>query len=137
LYSLTITDSETQASPVSDISSVINSEHANANFTDAYLCGLTDGSIVYTRYIYGSYELRLVFDVSSADYYLLATTSSINGFNVSTYLGSLIDNTNSKIIPAGQIGKVYSYFDLEQTWTINATDTVKVTYTYELTEVTQ
>ena len=40
------------------------------------------------------------------------------------------------ITPAGQFGNIFSYFDLEETWTITAADTLQVTYTYTLEDAT-
>lgn len=38
------------------------------------------------------------------------------------------------IAPAGQFGNMFSYFDLGETWTIATTDTLQVSYFYELEE---
>lgn len=40
------------------------------------------------------------------------------------------------VVPEGQFGNVFSYFDTEQTWVIAAADTLQVTYTYTLEDAT-
>lgn len=45
-----------------------------------------------------------------------------------------IDSDGLYIAPAGQFGNLFSYFDLGETWTIATTDTLQISYFYELEE---
>jgi hypothetical protein len=137
LYKLTLTDSQTASTAISDISSVLNSEWQTVvSNLQSYLCGLADGSFLFAQYKSdsGSNWLYFVPDTAaSTKYFVYSGLSAVTAFT--TYCGNVIFESLNKIIPAGQFGTFYSYFDLEQTWTIEATDTVKVTYIYDLTEV--
>lgn len=133
LYKLTLTDSQTASTVISDVSSVLNSAwQTQAN--SSYLCGLADGSFMYSAYGSTDYWLYFVPDTAASTKYIIyKRLSASTGFT--TYCGNVILESLNAVIPAGQIGTFYSYFDLEETWTIESTDTVKVTYIYELTEV--
>ena len=133
LYSCTVSDNEITASPVSDPSTVINPEHMNAKMYGSYvnIYGVADGAIAYNKEVQGSQYLVIAADIVAADYSIIYY-SDITPFVV---CGNIIYQDLNMISAAGQYGWLYSYFDLEQTWQIETTDTVKVSYTYELTEV--
>lgn len=139
LYSLTVSDSATSSTVVSDISTVINSAHLSSGIIVNKLCGLADG-VVYYEYNdgMGNWQFRVVPDISKADYYRIEMPFSFNSYDgpgTKVYCGNLIFEKYNRVVPADQIGWLFSYFDLEQTWEVEATDTVSVKYSYELTEV--
>lgn len=139
LYSLTVSDSATSSTIISDITTVINSAHLSSGIIVNKLCGLADG-VVYYEYNngMGGFECRVVPDITKADYYKIQmpfTFDTYAGPGTKVYCGNLIFETYNRVVPADQIGWMFSYFDLGETWTVETTDTVTVKYQYELTEV--
>lgn len=58
-----------------------------------------------------------------------------NVFSVGgVYLNTIycIDNKGLYVAPVGQYGNLFSYFDLKETWEIASTDTLQLSYFYEL-----
>lgn len=133
-YSATVSDSAITATVVT-LADHVASTWQNANY---YFAGLSDGSVVLLGYIDSMSNRQPTKIVHK----LTDTTAKMETRDVydkalmCVYLDNIISYyTSSAIIPAGQFGWLFSYLDLESNWTINATDTVTVTYTYELEEV--
>lgn len=133
-YSATVSDSAITATVVT------LSDHVASTWQHDYyyFAGLSDGSVVILGYIDGMSNRQPTKIVHK----LTDTTAKMETRDVyekslmCVYLDNIISYyTTSAIIPAGQFGWLLSYLDLESNWTINAADTVTVTYTYELEEV--
>lgn len=132
-YSATVSDSAITATVVT------LADHVASTWQNQYLyvAGLSDDSVVILSYVDG-----MANDVPAKIVQKLTDTTPIWSatFNADfstmcVYLDNIINLTDSSISPAGQFGILFSYLDLESSWPINATDTVTVTYTYELEEV--
>lgn len=132
-YSATVSDSAITSTVVT------LADHVAATWqnSDLYVAGLSDDLVVILSYIDGMYNLvpaKIVQKLTDTTP-IWSAKFSTNFSTMCVYLDNIINLTDSSISPAGQFGVLFSYLDLESNWTINATDTVTVTYTYELEEV--
>lgn len=133
-YSATVSDSAITATVVT------LADHVNAAWQSNYyyFAGLSDGSVVllgYTDSLNNRQPTKIVHRLTDATA-KMETKDVYDKTLMCVYLDNIIEYYDvSAIIPAGQFGWLFSYLDLESNWPINATDTVTVTYTYELEEV--
>lgn len=133
-YSATVSDSEITATIVTLADHVASTWQISSY----YFAGLSDGSVVILGYVDSMQNRRPTKIVHRlTDTTAKIETQDLVGYRAfCVYFDNIIAYSDtSAIIPAEQFGWLFSYLDLESNWTINATDTVTVTYTYELEEV--
>lgn len=140
VYELTVDDSSITATIVTTADHIATSW---TNMYKLYIAGLSDGKVILAYSTgtgtYSNTKTVLLENLLSTTelmkFYEYSRGEYINYNSYCVYLDNYINLTPSRIVPSGQLGWVFSYLDLESNWTINATDTVTVTYTYELEEV--
>lgn len=158
-YECTVTDSEIQTSLIQNIAFIANpgwltrvSSPVNHNkygfvpvqIGDKYYTYCIDA---YIEDIRNEINCYLVPDLSVqgpsnnclapyvyGSYMYTNMTHHVGGIYLNTLYN--IDDAGLYIAPAGQFGNLFSYFDLEETWEIAASDTLQLSYFYELEDMT-
>lgn len=155
VYKVTVTDSGMTFSSYSDWSSVINANWISINTSPFKrnkwgFVPVQVGNETYTYCIDNYYENT----ASENDCYIIKdmqTQSPSNNYiaphvtgayvysNITHNVGGVylntiynIDTTGLYVAPVGQYGNLFSYFDLAETWEIASTDTLQLSYFYEL-----
>lgn len=155
-YKVTITDSETTFALYSDSTNIINTNWISAQTPNGVMYNkwsfvpVQIGNEIYTYCIDSYYgntasqnDCYIIKDMQAQSpnknyiaphvtgaYVYSNTTRSVGGVYLNTIYS--IDNTGLYVAPVGQYGNLFSYFDLGGTWEIASTDTLQLSYFYEL-----
>lgn len=152
-YKVTVTDSGMTFNSYTDLYNIINASWINI-YSSYYVnkwsfVPVQIGNEIYTYCIdsyYGDsipqYDCFIIKDMQAqspdnkyiAPYVLCCkkqtNVSSVGGVYLNTIY--CIDSKGLYVAPVGQYGNLFSYFDLAETWEIASTDTLQLSYFYEL-----
>lgn len=153
LYEITsVSDTETQTTEVNWYTVIGTNDLCPSSSipTNYYLTSFRQGDqilyfahdVEFTSGMVTTYGMIIFDDLNknmndSSNYRLETDSYAASDIYWCNYRGLLIHYgyyTYSEVLTGDQIGNLFSYFDLEQTYTLEATDIVTVTYTYELEE---
>lgn len=159
VYKVTVTDSGMTFSSYSDWYSIINADWIRINtypfkYNRWGFVPVQIGNETYTYCIDSFYsnlasqnDCFIIKDMQAQsqndDYLAPHVTGAYVYSNISHDIGGVylntiyhIDNYGLYVAPIGQYGNLFSYFDLEETWEIASTDTLQLSYFYELEDNT-
>ena len=155
-YKVTVTDSEMTFALYSDSTNIINTNwiSVQTQYGDTYntwsFVPVQIGNEVYTYCIDSYYanaesqnDCFIIKDMQAQSqdnkYIAPHVTGAYVYSNITHNVGGVylntiyhIDTKGLYVAPVGQYGNLFSYFDLAETWAIASTDTLQLSYFYEL-----